>query len=319
MKFIQYPKIQPINDLALQRYRTDFQTLQNDWYVTEMIDGLHLALYADMATGFFRAACRKRFLHEHDNYGVWKDIVKTHKAWVQSLSHKLNCPIIIYGKMTGGIYKGESKGTIIKSVCEYSTDNEYFIHDIMLPSGFLSREELKESTDSVAVSPVPVIFKGTFAKANTYPENKLSLVPFLNYLDASYANEMKGIVIRPNCDLYNDKERMILKKINRTYVGSNRHIRARKTEITPTITNIAVYMENQATQKSMMDIAINHMGAFEEYDIPKLVGRYVSYLLDHVTYIKYNMLTKPQKHMVRKELNRLATKKLNNLLLGNVA
>lgn len=320
MQLKHYPKIPTLNTMLMNRFSHHPQTKNVDWLVTEFIDGDHMALYADAKIKEFKVATRNRFLERHDSYSCVGDIYHLYKDWAMTFSGKENTPVVVYGKAVGGGYDNIYKGVPIQTVCEYLEFNEFIIHDIMLPGkGFIGLDMLEKVSTDYTLRTAPILYYGDYVKCCGYPEDRLSAVPFMCGQDPLYDNEMKGIVIRPLHDLTHGIERVILKKLNRKYIGKKPEPR-KETVLTDTLVEIAAYIDSEAMRLHVLDAVINATGLFTYTDVKKIAGRLVLSTLDKVNYIKYNMLNRTEKHLVHKELNKIAEDKLRTLLrLGSAA
>lgn len=320
MQLKHYPKIPTLNSAVMNRFYNHSKTKEIDWLVTEFIDGDHMALYADHKTKEFRIATRNRFLDNHDSYSCTGDISHLYKEWALTLSGKENTPIIVYGKAVGGTYNNHYKGIPIKTVCEYLDFNEFIIHDIMLPGlGFVGLDTLEKIAADCAVRTAPILYHGVYSNACGFPEDKLSAVPFMCGMEPKYDNEMKGIVIRPLYDLTHGLDRVIMKKLNRKYIGRKPEVK-KETLLTDTLVEIAVYIDSTAMRLRTLDSVIAESGSFTYEDVKKVSGKFVLASLDKVSYVKYNLLDRIEKHLVHKELNRIAEDRLRTLLrLGSAA
>jgi hypothetical protein len=318
--FEYYDKIEPVNDVNVNKYRTETRTYGQKWRVLEQVDGDHLALYADAKNEVYRAATRHRFLNEKDYHSDWLNQAKLNHRWLMALSASMERPLITYGKMVGGMYKGKSLGKHIKTVCEYCPQNEYILHDIKVKEGFLSQNEVKLLADKFHLGTAPILYEGQFSKAICYPENKLSMIPFMFSQDPIYTNQMKGIIIRPVYDmcLNGTSKHMLLKKLNRSYIGKSL-ITVTKPVLTSIIIEIAQYMDNEAMKLNLLDKVIIEGVAFSSADIGKITGQYTQSVIDTVRYLKYNMLLKEERKLVHLELNRIIAKRLTMLLSTKAA
>lgn len=312
MMLQKYSKIETLNASILSKFRIAPNSHKCDWIVTEMIDGDHLALYGDYDTGFFKASTRKRFLKDLDVYSAWKDTVDLHKNWVMLLSQQLRSPVIVYGKMTGGHYRGKHRDTLINTVAEYSLQNDYIIHDIKVKGGFIAAHELENVSHTHVLTVAPVLWKGSFNKVIGFPENRLSAVPFLYELPVQWDNEMKGIIMRPIYDMNVGSTRLIMKKLNRKYKEKG-YSHYKPVILTEALTKIAVDMYIEACSKKLLDAVLIAQGGYRYNEIDRVTGKYVKLLLDKVNHLKYNLLTNKERSLIHKELNGLCKEQLLRL------
>lgn len=308
MNFDYYPSIDNINDSLRTRYVSSNMPIKCDWYITEMLDGAHLALYANHKEGFFAAASRNKFLSDTDSYYNYKETAALHKTWVMALSKLVKSPITVYGTMIGGKYKNQSLGTKINSVCEYMPHNDFVVHDIKMIGGFISGKELITCSQRHTFTLAPILYHGNFSKVWNYPENNLSAVPFLQELPIKLSNEMKGIVVRPIFSLKAHHSFMIAKKLNRKYIGKKED--ATPLIVTDLLVEIADEMENKATKLCILDAIMIACEGFDFAEINKIAGRYAQRIISQVDNLEYNALTLNEKYLVNRELNRIAKEKL---------
>lgn len=310
--FKMYPQIEVANDLVAHKIRSHPDTLNVSWAVTEFIDGDHLAIYANHKHNEFKASARAKEINiSSTTYSDAKDVIKMHRDWLMEFSRELGSAVTIYGKMVGGHYGTDTKrGIWISSACEYMPTNDYIIHDIKVPAGYIGLTELEQIGKKYLLTTVPVLFRGKFASANCYPEDNLSMVPFIKKLPVNYDNEMRGIVIRPIVDLYINNKLVIVKRMNRKYSATS----AKPLTINETLIDIAQYMDAQAMLSNVFDAALVECGSWGKNDISRVAGKYVQILLDNVTYIKYSFLKKNEKNLVHKELNSIALQRLRKLI-----
>lgn len=319
MQLVHYPKIPTVSEFLMKRFHSHPRTKLNDWCVTEFIDGDHLALYGDFKNKEFKMATRNKFITPDMNYSAAGEMGLLYKDLAMNMSSKEQTPVVVFGKCVGGHYNGKQAGIPIKTVCEYTQFNELIIHDIYLPKGgFIGLDILENIAELQFLKTAPIIYQGNYAAACGFPENSLSAVPFTSGEKVLFDNEMKGIVIRPIYDLTSGKDRVIMKKLNRKYIG--KQDKRKDPELTDTLVEIAAYIDNQGQQLHVLDAVIAAYGTYGYSEIKRVSGRYVTSLLDKVTYLKYNMLDKAGKHLVHKELNRIAEDRLLHLLrMGSAA
>lgn len=313
--FSYFTKIQKVNDIITATYTKHHQAKFADWYVTELVDGQHLALYANHSTNEFQVANRARFLdlaHEEDrDYACIDAIIPLYKEAMMQLSKRKRSPITFFGVVTGGRYAGTYKGTVIDTVCDYMDYNDFIIHDVKIASSYLGIMALEKLAQDAVLNIAPVLYKGKLQEAYCYPENLLSAVPFMSQFDMPivFNNEMKGVVIRPSYDITIDNRRAIIKKINPKYLTSDVVIVSNAT-----LMEIANYIDGEAEKLGVMSAVINAIGNVGYGQVDKVAGRYVSTAVDKVSYIKYTLLEKKQRKVVNKELSKLAKDKLLAIL-----
>lgn len=312
MNVQSYAKLPYLDNILLQRYRQNPTARDMKWVVMEMLDGDHLALYANAQLQTFKAATRKRFLAKEEDYSDCKETIAMHRDWVVRLSTQLKRQIIVYGKMVGGHYKEATFGKNIKTVCEYMPHNDFIVHDIKTNEGFLSHYELLKIADINLVTLTPTLYEGKLDEVIKCPANQLSTIPFLHNLAVNYKNEMKGIVIKPKYELKLSNDRVIFKRLNKRYIG--KEVIKPRVEITEALLDIAAIMHQEAMTLDILDSTIIEVGGLSHTHVNHVAGLYVSSLLDIVNYIKYNILTVDQKRIVNSELNRLALLSLRTLL-----
>lgn len=313
MMLQKYHKIVNINSHVLSKFRGVTNTHKCDWAVTEMVDGDHLAFYADKATNFFKASTRKRFLKDSDIYSVWKETVELHKEWIMAVSQKLDSPIIVYGKLIGGSYKGKSKGCKIKTVAQYCTHNDFVIHDIKVKGNFIAMHELENLARTYQLTIAPILWKGAFNKVQGFPENRLSAIPFLYELPVIWTNEMKGVVMRPIYAMHVGCNQLIMKKLNRDYIQQRTHVYVPVT-LTELLMEVAEDMIEEAERLTLLTKVITANNGYSYNDIDKLTGKFVKLVLDKVIIVKYNALTNKERSLVHKELNKYAKVELASML-----
>lgn len=320
MQLVPYPKISPLNTSIMNRFSEHPQAKACDWVVTEFIDGDHLAMYADYKTKEFKLATRNKFIQSYMNYSCSAEIGELYKDSLLKLSDKEDSPIVVFGKLIGGHYANKTAEIFIKTVCEYGQFNDVIIHDIYIPKiGFIGLDVLEQLGETYTFRTAPILYHGEYVHCCGFPENSLSAVPFMVGEKPLFDNEMKGIVIRPVYDMFMRKDRMLMKKLNRRYIGKL-DMKKKKPELTNTLTDIAAYMHNESMQLGVLNKIITEYGEFNYVEVKRVAGRYVANTIDKVPYIKYNMLDKLGKHLVHKELARIAEDKLREIVrLKNVA
>lgn len=315
-----YHKINRVNDLLLAAYRFEPKVTGTKWMVTELLDGDHLALYADYAKNIYKAASRNRFVYEDDHYGAANEIAFNHKAWLMEFSKSMQQPVVVYGTVIGGSYYGNAQGIPIIGKVQYSPINEFFIHDVKLNYGFVPYGRLELMAQRFGLDLAPPLYEGSFSTAICYPENKLSYVPFMRNLKPNYKNEMKGIVVRPVVsivDKYNKP--FILKKLNRKLDDSRIIGPKPKLHLTETLNDIAEHIMNEAMLENILDYTLTEIGAFDLADLSRVAGVFVQNILNNVAYVKYTLATNKEKNLINKELHRLAVHNINAILNKDAA
>lgn len=305
-----YAKIESISDSLRNSYNSCENSHKCDWYASEMIDGAHLALYSDASSNTIRAATRKRFLNDKDIYYNFKEHIALHKDWLHELSKMLNQPIIVYGKIAGGKYGKQGMGVHVPSVCEYSIHNDFIIHDVKTPNGFIACHELESLAKKYLLTLAPKLYVGSFAKIWSFPENNLSVIPFEHDLPVNLKNEMKGIVVRPIYSMLCYNKRIIAKKLNRKYIGKNITINKEVPVLTKELKEIAEYINNIALTLNIVDAVISINGGFNYGEIDKLAGKCTQKAIERIAYDRYKLLDADRKNLVNKELNNLAKEQL---------
>jgi hypothetical protein len=313
-KLLPYHSIENRSIELFNKYAQDERTSKLEWYVTEKVQGTHLALYANEATEDFRATDANVWLAEADHYCGWKQHAADNRKWIMALSAAVKCPVAVYGVMSGGKYGNLSSEDSFNTKVQYAPCTDFFVHDIfMFNNGLMSLMHMERIAKQYDVTVCPTLYKGTFSKAFNYPANKLSLVPFLYGCEVNYSNEMYGIVVRPVHSLLtsNNLKHIITRAYNPKYQSRAltivRHAVVVDREL---VTNIAEDMGESAYLAAVMDWTIAGIGGVTINDLALVCGKYVKNVIDNIEDKSYNDLNEESQKAVRKLLFRMAYKSL---------
>lgn len=309
----RYDCVPRVNDILMARFRRHPRASAMHWAVMELIDGDHVALYYNYTTKEFKVSARNKFVFESDNYSCSKEIISLYKEWVVLMGEVEKSDIVVYGKAVGGQYKKSGTGVSIKTVCSYMEDNGFIIHDIHINGSFVDVMKLQTIAKDNMLTVAPLLYTGTMNKCFGYPENGLSAIPFMLDLPADYENEMKGIIIRPIYNLTDGAQRIIMKKLNRAYIGWTEKKKPSPV-ITESLIDVALWMDNAAMRMTLMDAILFAVGDVTTGDVKRVAGRYVSTCIEKINYVKYNILHKEEKRLVHKHLNKLAEERIQNFI-----
>lgn len=319
MKLEVFDRIEDATDALIEGFKVEKRSLYMDWAVEEFLDGTHLAIYVDGKNKEFKISYRSKFINEQAYDTGWKEVVRLYKSMYLEMSSALKVPVIIYGKLLGGRYGKTKMGHEIRTVCDYTPYNEFFVHDIKLPHGFMSVREREQTAEKYAIHTAPILYMGNIDKAIAYPNNKLSVIPFISSQTVMKDNEMRGTVIRPafNLPVGGTGKRYITKRVNTRYVIYMPRKDATKHSV---LVGIAQDLSIAATVEKLLDETIAEVGGYDRDTISVMAAKYVQNIVDIIPNVKYDLLNEEEQNEVKKQLNRMALTHLDTLLrIGRAA
>lgn len=191
--------------------------------VSEKIHGSNISIEFDKNNETIKVYSRTQEVTE-SNFGNFKKVFERDSI-IQKLIELINVKypennlIIFYGEIFGGLFNGESNGTVIQRI-DYHPENQIMFFDIFVDDKFENFLVARDYIEMFGLKFVPILKEDiTFNEALEYPNEFISKVPKIFGLDSQTIAE--GVVLRPEKELYvTPCERFILKNKTESFKES---------------------------------------------------------------------------------------------------
>lgn len=191
--------------------------------VSEKIHGSNISIEFDKNNETIKVYSRTQEVTE-SNFGNFKKVFERDSI-IQKLIELINVKypennlIIFYGEIFGGLFNGESNGTVIQRI-DYHPENQIMFFDIFVDDKFENFLVARDYIEMFGLKFVPILKEDiTFNEALEYPNEFISKVPEIFGLDSKTIAE--GVVLRPEKELYvTPCERFILKNKTESFKES---------------------------------------------------------------------------------------------------
>lgn len=247
------------------------------WYVMEKVHGANYAFYLDYyptnKQANIKVAKRSSFIAEKENFFGHEKVYDRLAFNMYQLSKHLGKDAIVYGELFGGVYAGESKGTIVQKGVQYHKYNDFMAFDIAKyimsvdKVEFYTVEETITMCEDYMIPHVPVLFKGTLQECLEYENTFLTKVPELYGLPPIEGNFCGGVVIKPNQTLYlSNGDRVVIKNKN----DKVKEIENKKSDPKPKVNTSAEVLQvvtevHKGITKNRMDAVASKLGEITNF------------------------------------------------------
>jgi len=224
-KFRKYPSIENSYLNKTINYIVDYGYDKEEWCVLLKIHGANFSIWTDGK--IVKAAKRKSFINNDDNFCFWKKVVDDIKSNIIKAFEDLKTiygdikEVVFCGELAGGDYphRDVKKFTQSKKVQKgvfYAPFNFFYLFDIVIDGKFIDHDIVIDIAHKNNFIVAEYLYKGDFNKCLEYP-NKFEdpLYKMFGLPSLGKDNICEGVVLKPikPCFFGNGK-RCILKNKN---------------------------------------------------------------------------------------------------------
>ena len=246
-----------------------------EWIVFEKVHGANFAIAFDGDIVKFWSRNRDVTNDNFFNYATIKDDLTT--AVKSLFENHATHHIIIYGELFGGFYPNiKSKYKKVQDGVYYSPNIEFNVFDIFIDKKWSTAENMIQMVQSVELSHVPILFKGSYDDCLSFPNDNETLIPKILGYDEPYSM-MEGTVIKPYNKVLrvggDESGRFIIKNKNKKFSERKQRIKKVRNEtILPD--NIKELLDSYATYltKNRLNCVISKIGEITPKHFTMLVG-----------------------------------------------
>lgn len=309
-----------------------------EWVVQEKVHGANTSFLCDGEE--VRFAKRTSILSEDDKFYDFQSLLEAYRQRVLSLfrrireAHPAVSAISVFGEMFGGRYAHEgvpaAKGlTLIQKGVNYTPAHEFYGFDIYVFEGeagcYLAVDEVNSLFEAEGFFYARSLMRGSLAECLKYPnafQSKISQWLGLPDIDD---NICEGVVIRPVTPQYLRNGSRVLIKSKNARFAEKKSVKTRNklfTEPVPYSDSLKAMLpelEAYVTENRLNNV-ISHIGEVTlPKDFGKIMGMFSKDILED--FLKehggaYTALDKCKQKSLNRELNKLSTGFVKEILLG---